>query len=312
MKLFTNIVTLLFIIFISHISFSQEVKTTNNVTTVSVGTTRKNSLGMEFVYVPSGEFMMGSSSAEIDVACAEAKKIGFDCKYSIEDEKPEHKVTIKNGFWIGKFEVTQEQWTTLMGTTVRQQRDKYGTYKEFFSLLKKKYPLHGEGSKYPMYYISWEEVKDFVGKMNAKNDGFVYSLPSEAEWEYTCRAGTKTAFAFGDILTSQQANFFFNGRYIEKAVEVGNYQPNAWGIYDMHGNVGEWCEDLYNDNYSNLPTDGTANLTIRGKLFGEDVRVIRGGSWNSSDFAQRSAARIWNFPNDHFGNTGFRIVARLK
>jgi formylglycine-generating enzyme required for sulfatase activity len=312
MKLRRSIFASLYIILISQISFSQQVNPINDSMPVKAGTVRKNSLGMEFVFVPSGEFMMGSSAVEIDLACAEAKKLGFDCKFGIEAEKPEHKITFKRGFWISKFEVTQAQWTSVMVTTLKQQRDKAGRISLLFSLVKKKYPISGEGPKYPIYYISWKEAKDFIQKMNAKNDEFIYSLPSEAEWEYSCRAGTKTLFSFGDILTSEQANFIYNGRYTGKTTEVGSYAPNAWGIYDMHGNVSEWCEDEYNDSYSNLPTDGTANLTVRGKLFGEDVRVIRGGSWNSGAFSQRSAERVWNFTNDHFGDTGFRIVARLK
>jgi TonB family protein len=238
------------------------------------GAVRTNSIGMELVYIPPGEFMMGSNSSD--------------------DEKPIRRVVFAEGFWMGKYEVTQGQWRSVMGNN----------------------PSHFSncGADCPVEQVSWNDAKEFISRLNARNDGFIYSLPTEAQWEYAARAGTTTAFAFGDSLSSTQANFNGNypygnspkGPYLQTTTKVGSYNPNAWGLYDMHGNVWEWVEDIWASSYQGLPTDGSANVT-RGD---SSRRVLRGGSWIDLGNLTRSAFRFRLAPavRDTY-SFGFRIVA---
>jgi formylglycine-generating enzyme required for sulfatase activity len=242
------------------------------------GAVRTNSIGMELVYIPAGEFMMGSNA--------------------YDSEKPIRRVTIAEGFWMGKYEVTQGQWRSVMGNN----------------------PSHFSncGADCPVEQVSWNDTKEFISRLNARNDGFVYSLPTEAQWEYAARAGTTTAFAFGDSLSSTQANFDGNypygnapkGPYLERTTKVGSYKPNAWGLYDMHGNVWEWVEDIYkSDGYGGLPTDGSANVTRGDSSF----RVLRGGSWFNLGDDARSAYRGGSSPTGRdLNDLGFRVVARPR
>ena len=270
-----------------------------------------NPSGIELVYIPPGEFLMGSTQSEITEALNNAKR--YDDWYERKrflDETPQRRVSIKDGFWMGKYEVTQAQWEAVMGSKPS----------EFVAGC----------PQCPVRKLWWNEAKDFLAKLNARNDGFEYRLPSEAEWEYAARAGTATAFAFGNILNSTHANFDSNYPYEptgevdseeeatnrrlqnlanlvnsrEKTVVVGSYQPNAFGLYDMHGNVSEWCEDVYNSSYSNLAIDGTANQN------GENpsTRVLRGGSANDKGHSLRSASR--NGSSNGAGYIGFRVAAQ--
>ena len=159
-----------------------------------------NSLGMEFITIPSGDFMMGSDDADIDLACSSSGNVKDCKKIWTNDEAPKHKANIPTGILMMRFEITQAQWHTVMGTAIEAQRDKWGKYSEslFFVKVEKKYKLKGVGPDIPMYWVSWSEVNEFVKRMNDRKDGLVYSLPSEAEWEYGCRAGTsKTVYSFG-------------------------------------------------------------------------------------------------------------------
>jgi formylglycine-generating enzyme required for sulfatase activity len=237
---------------------------------------RANRLGMEFVYVPAGSFMMGSPALEVG---------GF------VDESPQHQVTVQS-FYMGKNEVTQAQWQTVMGTI----------------------PSQFKGcDNCPVEQVSWNDVQEFIHKLDAMDDEYTYRLPTEAEWEYTARAGTTTAFAFGDSLSSRQANF--DGYYPygaaakrvrrQKTTPVGSFQPNAWGLYDMHGNVWEWCEDIWHSNYDGAPSDGSAWLDASIST----ARVRRGGSWTNYGNAVRSAIRSWDAPYATTPYTGFRLVA---
>jgi formylglycine-generating enzyme required for sulfatase activity len=255
----------------------EEAKRKEEAEKKRAGTVVKNSIGMELVYIPAGSFMMGGTYT---------------------NEKPVHQVTISNGFYIGRYEVTQGQWRQVMGTTVKQQRDK--------DQYSRKDPIVGEGDTYPMYFVNWNEAQDFIKKLNAMNDGYVYRLPTESEWEYACRAGTATEFSFGDSLSSEQANFDQSRDAPKKGTTpVGSFPPNAFGLYDMHGNVFELCEDWFHETYHGAPTDGSAWLSG-----GEQrERVWRGGGWDFGAGNQRSAARYGINPILRAPNTGFRVVA---
>jgi formylglycine-generating enzyme required for sulfatase activity len=253
--------------------------------------------GMQFTYIPPGEFMMGSSPQEVKVLIEDLKRenpLAFLEEFN--NEMPKHKVTFKEGFYMGIYEVTQAQWLELMGDAPSARRD--------------------DCPDCPVEQVSWERAIEFIKKMNEKDDGNVYSLPTEAEWEYACRAGTRTLFAFGDSLSSSQANF--NGEHpfgttetgdnLQKTSPVGKYRPNGWGLYDMHGNVFEWCQDIYTGNYEGLPTDGSANLLVGDA----NVRVMRGGSYNYRGRSLRSADRAFNNVRTQLQHIGFRVVARVK
>jgi len=272
----------------------------------------RNQIGIEMVWIPPGTFTMGPTDAEVQAAYDNAK-----CYHAapllewFTREKPRHQVKIREDFFMARNEVTQGQWLAVMSTTVQQQRDKTNSYE-----------MWGEGDQYPMYYINWNEVQEFIERLNQMSDGYRYRLPTEAEWEYACRAGTTTAFAFGDSLNSDQANF--NGKCLYGGVgtgvnrgqttPVGSFQPNAWGLYDMHGNVWEWCQDWYHDSYNGAPTDGSAWLSGGEQKDTncrqpEDCRVLRGGAWSHEAYDLRSAARGGRHPGDRGKSYGFRVVA---
>lgn len=242
------------------------------------GAVVRNQMGMELAYVPAGSFMMGSPASEVGRS---------------NDEGPHHQVTIRDGFYMGRYEVTQAQWQQVMGSN----------------------PSSFKAENLPVETVSWNEAQEFIRKLNAMNDGYVYRLPTEAEWEYACRAGTTTPFAFGSTLSSDQANFDGNypyggaakGVFREKTTTVGSFQPNAFGLYDMHGNLWEWCEDWYHDSYNGAPADGSAWLGGGGQY-----RVLRGGSWDYNANYLRSAYRDRNVPDYRNISLGFRVVAAAR
>lgn len=245
---------------------------------------------------------MGSTDSEIQAAYEDSKQTSpQNAKLDwFTAEKPRHQVTIRDGFYMGTCEVTRGQWQAVMGTTVLQQVAKAGPT----------WSLSGEqGDNYPMVFVSWNEAQEFAQKLNAMDDGYRYRLPTEAEWEYAARAGTTTAFAFGDSLTADEANFGGNHPYDDKGrsrpgpTPVGSLRPNAWGLYDMHGNVYEWCQDWYHDSYDGAPSDGSAWLS------GGDQKVIRGGAYGSNAGNVRSAVRHMFTPDTRTGTLGFRVVA---
>ena len=272
--------------------FRDKLKRIAQVETLTEGLTITNSIGMELVYIPSsftsklhsGSFIMGSPSNE---------------KGRWSNEGPQRSVTIGKGFLIGKYEVTQEEYEKVMGTNP-----------SYF----KNCP------KCPVEGISWNDAKEYIRKLNARNDAFEHRLPTEAEWEYSARAGTATAFAFGDSLDSSQANFDGKhpypfgfggapkGEYKGKTVPVGSYKPNVWGLYDMHGNVFEWVEDIYSKTYQGAPIDGSANMSTGDS----DNRVLRGGAWYDGGNYLRSAIRRETSPSGRGKDFGFRVVARPR
>ena len=258
-----------------------------------VGTSVRNQMGMEFVYVPAGSFMMGSSDAEVQAAYRDVKHyLPNEAKLEwFTSEKPQHEVTIRVGLYMGRYEVTQAQWQTVMGSNP-----------SYFKNC----------GQCPVEQVSWSDAQEFIRRINTRSDDFQYRLPTEAEWEYACRAGTTTSFAFGDSLSSKQANFYGNepygnaakGVYRKKTTPVGSFQSNAWGLYDMHGNVWEWCEDMWHENYNDAPSDGTAWVSNGDP----SIRVLRGGDWISRGAGLRSVTRHKNNPSN-WETYGFRLVA---
>ena len=218
---------------------------------------------LEMVLIPAGKFMMGSPGSEI----------------GRKNNEKQHEVTLTNPYYMGKHEVTQEQWQAVMGNN----------------------PSIFKGANLPVTNVSWNDSHDFIKKLNANTNGS-YRLPTEAEWEYACRAGTKTAFYFGEILTNSDANI--DGA----STKTGErYKPNAFGLYDMHGNVWEWCNDWYSSLQDGVVTDPKGAAT--GYL-----RVLRGGSFAGNESGARSSVRSFLTPTDRVANLGFRLArtAELK
>ena len=216
---------------------------------------------LEMVLIPSGKFMMGSPASEKD---------------RIENEK-QHEVTITKPFYMGKYEVTQEQWQSVMGNN----------------------PSRVEGGKLPVTDVSWNDCQEFIKKLNASTKGG-YRIPYEAEWEFACRAGTTTAYSFGDEITPKDANY--ENSNIGKPVVVGSYKPNAFGLYDMHGNVWEWCEDRYGD----YPAGAAADP--KGRAMG-NRRVLRGGAFLDLNGPYARSSLRGHITPDYFnGNLGLRLV----
>jgi formylglycine-generating enzyme required for sulfatase activity len=253
----------------------------------------ENRLGMKFQLIPGGSFLMGSSDDDVQEALASAKLYREDAKLEwFTDEQPQHRVTIAAPFYLGAHQVTQAQWKEVMGDN----------------------PSHFNGDSLPVENVSWDDVQVFLIRLNRRNDGWKYRLPSEAEWEYACRAGTTTPFSFGDTITSAQVNYdgrypFFGaqkGKYRGKTTPVGSFPPNAWGLYDMHGNVREWCQDAWHKNYDGAPNDGSA-----WEQGSDNQRVVRGGSWDGGARYCRSAYRFRGAPDFRFDGVGVRLAVRL-
>jgi formylglycine-generating enzyme required for sulfatase activity len=244
-------------------------------------TERVNGIGIEMVAIPGGRFWMGSPDGK---------------KSRRDSESPQHEVSVSD-FFLGKFTVTQAQWRAVAQLPQINR-----------SLNAD--PSNFKGDNRPVEFVSWDEAQEFCARLSQAT-GKAYRLPSEAQWEYACRAGTTTPFAFGATLNTDIANYdgnriYGNGKkgvYREQTVDVGSFPPNAWGLYDMHGNVYEWCEDSWHDNYNGAPTDGIAwidNSTER--------RLLRGGSWNVIPRGCRSARRFSGSRGGCSVNIGFRVL----
>ena len=229
-----------------------------------------NSIGMKMVWIAPGEFVMGSPASE--------RERGND--------EGQHRVRLSRGFYLGVYEVTQRQWQAVMGSN----------------------PSRFKGQDLPVEMVSWNDAVEFCRKLSSK-EGVEYRLPTEAEWEYACRAGTQTAFCYGNDLDASRANFdgnypYGNGRKgedRETTVRVGSFQANAWGLYDTHGNVDEWCQDWYGPYSSKSATDPL------GPASG-DFRVIRGGSWYGFAVDCRSADRLGDTADYRRDYVGFRLA----
>lgn len=245
---------------------------------------RKNAVGMEFVNIPAGSFSMGSSEANVTASLSLARKEYSEVvREDFDNEKPQRRLTFGDDFWIGKTEVTQAQWTAVMGEN----------------------PSNFKGcDDCPVERVSWEDAKKFVEKLNAADDGFVYRLPSEAEWEYAARGGANGLF--GGAAIDEMA--WHKGNSEDRTHPVATKEPNAFGLYDMHGNVGEWCEDIYQPFYDETVLDGAPNTSGGDAKY----RVHRGGSWSNFPPYMRLMHR--NKDNGTIRNivVGFRVAARVK
>ena len=237
---------------------------------------------MEMVWIPPGTFVMGSPQKEINQLNAQHLTMVYS------DEGPQHRVTISEGFYLGKYELTQGQWESVMGTRP-WSGEKYVQ----------------ESSDHPAVYISWNDVQEFIGKLNRAEGSEVYRLPTEAEWEYACRAGTATRLSFGDDESQLGEYAWYAGNTWgvgEKyAHGVGSKLPNPWGLYDMHGNVYEWCEDWYGSYSSSSQTDPTGLSTGAS-------RVSRGSAFSSIARSVRSASRGIDSPGLRIYNLGARLL----
>ena len=240
---------------------------------------------MEFVSIPSGSFMMGSPESE-------------DGRW--DGESPRHSVSISS-FELMTTEVTQGMWEAVMGTDVRHYRD----------LADPDRSLGGEGSNYPMYYVSWNDCQEFIEKLNALDSSHTYRLPCESEWEYACRAGTTTRFYWGDSDSESVMGDYcwYSSNSNSSTHPVATKQPNDWGLYDMSGNVSEWCEDTWHGNYNGAPTDGSAWVS------GASIRVLRGGgsggSQNNAGYC-RSAYRFDLSAGIRSSDLGFRLARSVR
>ncbi len=306
-----------------------------------------NNIGMSFKLIPAGEFMMGSSDADVqtylkadaDVKAKYATKPVFKAKYATKpvfkaeyakDEQPQHRVKITQPFFMATHEVTQAQYEQIMGTNP-----------SWFSVSGRgKSDVSGQTtSRFPVEYVSWFDAVEFCIKLSEKEsrmpcyrltsiersngsvksasvailNGDGYRLPTEAEWEYACRAKSTTPFHFGTRLNGEEANVNGNypfgtttkGPYKVRTTTVGSYSANAFGLYDMHGNVWEWCQDGYDENYYAQRVERDP----QGPTTSSETRVVRGGSWVNFAWECRSDGRGRLTPGGSAGHFGFRVVA---
>jgi formylglycine-generating enzyme required for sulfatase activity len=259
---------------------------------VTPPTTITNSLGMQFVRIPAGSFMMGSPETEKDRRA----------------DEHQHEVEITQDFYLGVYEITQEQYELVMGNNPSS----------FSSTGGGKDKVDGLDTRtFPVEMVSWHDAVKFCEKLNElpeeRTAGRTYRLPSEAEWEYTCRGGVPSyqVFSSGDSLSSDQANFDGNipygnapkGPFLGRTTTVGSYKPNAFGLYDMHGNVQEWCADWHDENYYNSSPRKDPTGPAEGSS-----RVGRGGSWNYYASYCRAAYRNRITPDYRSINLGFRLA----
>lgn len=274
-----------------------------------------NSIGMRLVLIPAGKFLMGSPESD------------YDAK---QGEKPQHEVEITKAFYLGKYEVTRGQFRRFVADngykTTSEKAGGGATWKD---------PGINQTDEHPVVWVDWHDAKAFCDWLSQK-EGKIYRLPTEAEWEFCCRAGTTTPFYFGETISTQQANYngeavydngkkaiysellegveaFFGvdvhgkgkkGIYRERSTPVDNFSANPWGLHDMHGNLWQWCQDFYGE----YPTDDVTDP--QGPKKGQD-HVLRGGSWSNFPENCRSATRAVSQPSFHSDYYGLRVCFYL-
>ncbi|MDB9343410.1 formylglycine-generating enzyme family protein [Nodularia spumigena CS-586/05] len=244
-----------------------------------------NGIKLEMMLIPGGTFIMGAPSGE---------------EKSSDNERPQHRVTIQP-FCLGKYPVTQAQWQAV-AAFAKVNKDLESD------------PSRFKGANRPVEQVSWHDAVEFCSRLS-NHTKRLYRLPSEAEWEYACRAGTTTPFHFGETITTDLANYDgdsiygdgVKGTYRNETTEVGSFEvANNFGLYDMHGNVWEWCQDHGHDSYEGAPTDGSAWQDAKDN--DNDYRMLRGGSWYYNPGNCRSACRLdYNAGYCYIGN-GFRVA----
>jgi formylglycine-generating enzyme required for sulfatase activity len=222
-------------------------------------------INMEFVQIPAGEFDMGSPA--------------YTSSY--DSEGPVHHVKIASSFYMGKYEVTQKQWREVMGTS----------------------PSYFTGDDLPVEQVSWNDVQQFIQKLNEKEGANKYRLPSEAEWEYAAHAGATTKYFFGDDESKLGEYAWYSFNSGRKTHDVGQKKPNPWGLNDMYGNIWEWVQDNWHADYNGAPTDGSSWESVGGSF-----RVGRGCSWGTDAWGCRSAFRYDNDPDYRGFSLGFRLL----
>ena len=246
---------------------------------------------LEMVAIPGGTFLMGTEDEEIERLVKKFNWEGF------RRERPQHEVTVPP-FFMGKYPITQAQWKAIAATAK-------------IDIDLETNPSRFKGDELPVERVNWYQATEFCKRLSRETKQ-EYRLPSEAEWEYACRAGTTTPFYFGETITGELANYRSSetyageakGEYRQETTPVGQFPPNAFGLYDMHGNVWEWCADTWHDNYDGAPTDGSAWIEN-----GNDNRSLtRGGSWYYFPNFCRSAYRINYNRRDYYYYNGFRVV----
>ena len=270
------------------------------------------SLALTLLWIPPGRFWMGSPESEPERR---------------DTEGPQHVVQLQ-GFFMSQTPITQAQWREVAGW-------KEGPGEQWGRELKldpsrflikdgkgenKVRLLEGESNtdQRPVEQVSWEDAMEFCHRLSLRT-GRTYALPSEAQWEYACRAGTTTPFHFGDTISPELANYRGDfayadgpqGVYRKQTTPVGMFPANAWGLHDMHGNVWEWCLDEWHDSYEGAPTDGRAWLDAAEREKSKEsvkIKLLRGGSWNFVPGDCRSAFRDLSLPDDAYDFVGFRVV----
>jgi formylglycine-generating enzyme required for sulfatase activity len=260
---------------------------------------------LDMMLIPGGTFQMGQTDAE-KTELIRLMGIEYYQKYHV-DELPRHEVTVQP-FFLGKYAVTQAQWRVVAA----------------YPLIGKELnsdPSEFKGDNRPVEQVSWDDAMEFCQRLSTKT-GRKYCLPSEAEWEYACRAGTITPFHFGETLDDALANYCAEdreiegtvyqgvygrgilGKYRKETTEVGQFPPNQFGLYDMHGNVLEWCEDNWHSSYEGAPDDGSAWVDSDQT---DESRVVRGGCWDFTPQGCRSVS-CYYYPRDLIlTNVGFRV-----
>ncbi len=245
-----------------------------------------DAVSLPMVTIPAGKFLMGSPTSEKD---------------RDNDEGPQHEVSVP-AFYMAQTLITQAQWKAvakLPKVNIDLNEDSSGF----------------KGDRRPVENVNWWEAQEFCDRLS-KQTNLTYRLPSEAEWEYACRSATTTPFYFGETIATTVANYDGNyiygngqkGEYRQQTTDVATFPANAWGLYDMHGNVWEWCADHWHDNYQGAPIDGSAWLSNKNDA---DL-TLRGGSWLNNPRNCRSANRAHDAPSNRYHNVGFRVVCRLS
>jgi formylglycine-generating enzyme required for sulfatase activity len=252
-----------------------------------------NAIGMKLTLIPAGKFLVGSPQDEAER----------------DTDEEQHEVAITKPFYMGVHEVTQREYERIIPKNP-----------SFF------HAKNGGGPEHPVEQVLWGEAVEFCKKLSElpeeKQAGRVYRLPTEAEWEYACRAGTKTAFHFGNRLSGTQANFNGHfpyggadkGPYLQKTAKVGSYPANAFGLHDMHGNVAEWCADWYDPDYYRHSPKADPPGPPKGVVatgFGGFYHVVRGGCWLDEGRGCRAAYRFRFMPSDRYRLVGFRVVCEM-